>query len=171
MNNLWFTADTHFGHKNIIKFCDRPCNSLLEMDNLIIDNWNAVVGQNDEVWHLGDVAWRDIELYLPRLNGRINVTLGNHDHTKQVRDRIARNITGNVFEFKELKVDNKSISLFHYPIEQWNKKRYGAWHLHGHCHGTLENTIPNRMDVGIDCHSEFRPFHYDEVKQLLGECG
>ena len=168
MNNIWFTADTHFGHKNVITFCDRPCNNLLEMNNLIIDNWNAVVGQNDEVWHLGDVAWKDIEQFLPRLNGRINVVLGNHDYKKQIRNRIASNITGEVCDFKTIKVGTKDIALFHYPIEQWNKKHYGAWHLHGHCHGTLKTEMKGRMDVGIDCHPEFRPFHYDEIIKKLG---
>jgi calcineurin-like phosphoesterase family protein len=160
MNNTWFTADTHFGHKNIIDHCNRPVNNVFEMNELIVDNWNAVVGQNDEVWHLGDVAWKDIEVYLPRLNGRINVVLGNHDKQKNV---IARNITGEVFQLKEIKVGTKDITLCHYPMVTWNKARYGAWHLHGHMHGMMEGERKGRMDVGIDCHPEFRPFNYDEI--------
>jgi calcineurin-like phosphoesterase family protein len=51
---IWFTSDTHFGHNNILKFCKRPWNTVEEMDEALINNWNAVVGTNDIVFHLGD---------------------------------------------------------------------------------------------------------------------
>lgn len=165
MKDLWFTADTHFGHENIIAFCGRDAGNQLEMNEKIVDNWNAVIGQNDIVWHLGDVAWKHVELYLPRLNGRINVVLGNHD--KKKKNVIARNITGEVFDLKEIKVNTQDITLCHYPMVTWNKARYGAWHLHGHMHGIMEGMYRGRMDVGIDCHPDFRPFHYDEIVEEL----
>lgn len=58
---VWFTADTHFGHRNILKHCDRPFGSVKEMDEALIAMWNAVVGLNDDVWHLGDFAYRSAQ--------------------------------------------------------------------------------------------------------------
>lgn len=96
---IWLTSDTHFGHRNIIKYCNRPWNSgkdlngelivtdedVLAMDNELIARWNSVVGKDDLVWHLGDFALGGKEVaerVFPQLNGRINLVMGNHDHWK-----------------------------------------------------------------------------------------
>jgi calcineurin-like phosphoesterase family protein len=79
---IFFTSDTHFGHANIIKYCDRPFKDTDHMDQTIIDNWNSVVAPNDVVFHLGDVALGNIDKSLAcvsRLNGYIICKLGNHD--------------------------------------------------------------------------------------------
>ena len=98
-SSIWFTSDTHFGHANIIKYCNRPWNhgknangeviatseDVLAMDNEIIRRWNSVVGKNDIVWHLGDFALGGksvAERVFPQLNGKINLVMGNHDHWK-----------------------------------------------------------------------------------------
>ena len=79
---LFFTADTHFNHTNILKFCNRPFNSVEQMNETLIDNWNRVVGKDDTVFHLGDFClggaaeWTKL---LDRLNGKIYLILGNHD--------------------------------------------------------------------------------------------
>lgn len=52
---IYFTADTHFGHENVIRFCDRPFSSANEMDEAMIANWNARVRGNDTVYILGDM--------------------------------------------------------------------------------------------------------------------
>lgn len=97
--NVWFVSDTHFGHKKIIQYCNRPWNNgkdenneiivtdddVLAMDNEMIKRWNSVVGKNDIVWHLGDFALggkENIEHVFPQLNGKINLVMGNHDHWK-----------------------------------------------------------------------------------------
>lgn len=81
----WFTSDTHFYHTNIIKYCDRPFSDVNEMNEKIIRNWNERVMPNDLVFHLGDFGLfkRDKrpESVLNRLNGRIYLIRGNHDHT------------------------------------------------------------------------------------------
>ena len=69
----WFTSDTHFGHANIMKYCNRPFASVTEMDETLIANWNAVVRNGDTVFHLGDFAFcretNAVERLLKRLNG------------------------------------------------------------------------------------------------------
>lgn len=98
-DNVWFVSDTHFGHGNSIKYCNRPWNSgkdangeivvtdkdVFAMDNALIEKWNSVVGKNDVVWHLGDFALGGkgvAERVFPQLNGKINLVMGNHDHWK-----------------------------------------------------------------------------------------
>ena len=97
--NVWFTSDTHFGHRRIIQYCNRPWSSgkdangetivtdedVLAMDNELVKRWNSVVGKNDIVWHLGDFALggkETAERVFPQLNGKINLVMGNHDHWK-----------------------------------------------------------------------------------------
>ena len=63
MARTWFTSDTHWGHAGILKesmHCRRDLvfSSVEEMDETMIANWNSVVGPKDEVWHLGDFAYR-----------------------------------------------------------------------------------------------------------------
>ena len=83
--NVWFTSDSHFYHANIIKYCNRPFASVEEMNEKLIENWNSVVGKDDIVWCLGDFCLGpDQKKHIPelvsKLNGRINLILGNHDH-------------------------------------------------------------------------------------------
>jgi len=87
---IWLTADTHFGHANIIKYENRPFqnpdylnNASTElMDSEIIKRWNNVVAKDDKVFHLGDVGFHGKEQMteiLSRLNGRKTLIMGNHD--------------------------------------------------------------------------------------------
>jgi calcineurin-like phosphoesterase family protein len=74
---LFFTADTHFGHANIIKYCQRPFSSVEEMNETLIANWNRVVAAEDTVYHLGDVALGDAKPVLDRLKGKIVLIVGS----------------------------------------------------------------------------------------------
>ena len=79
---IFFTADPHFGHENIIRHCKRPFASVDEMDAALIRNWNATVGPRDEVYILGDFTMRpaaQAHEYLAALNGRKYFIRGNHD--------------------------------------------------------------------------------------------
>lgn len=71
---IWFTADTHFGHKNILEYSARPFSTVEEMDEALISNWNNKVASDDEIYHLGDVALcspSKLNKILDRLNGKI----------------------------------------------------------------------------------------------------
>lgn len=79
---VWFTADWHLGHERIIELCDRPFESVAQMNDELIDNHNALVDQNDVVWMVGDMIMGDIEAGLAlvsRINGRKHLICGNHD--------------------------------------------------------------------------------------------
>ena len=80
---IYFTADTHFGHANIIKFCNRPFSDVHEMNEYMIAAWNERVCDNDTIFIIGDMFFKsDInpEETLFSLKGKKRLIIGNHDH-------------------------------------------------------------------------------------------
>lgn len=178
MDNIWFISDTHFGHKNILVFGNgRPFANIEEHDEAIIQNWNERVKPGDRVYHLGDFAMahhEKIQKILSRLNGQKFHIRGNHD--KNMRGEILEHFVWSRDYFK-LKVPDEDSSsptgkqeivLCHYPMEIWDKRHYGAWHLHGHCHGNLaqDKRQITRFDMGVDCWG-FAPASYQDVKRSI----
>ncbi len=161
MSAVWFTADTHFGHRRMAEVW-RPFPSIDEMDEALIEAWNGCVKRGDTVYHLGDFSFRnriDTEKIIRRLAGDIHVIRGNHDKTL---DRV-KGMFASYRSYHELKVGSQRVVLFHFPIESWHQVHRGAWHLHGHCHGNLpDDGLKARMDVGVDTHA-LRPWHFDEI--------
>ena len=82
MGKVFFTADMHFGHENVIKFDKRPFETVEEMDAELIRRWNAKVGKGDLVYVLGDMIWKtrnnDADTLIRSLNGQIILIKGNH---------------------------------------------------------------------------------------------
>lgn len=79
---IFYTADLHFGHEAVIKFSNRPFKTIEEHDNFIIHVWNDTVTDNDDIYIVGDFAYRNKisdETYLRRLNGKKHLIIGNHD--------------------------------------------------------------------------------------------
>jgi len=185
---IFFTADTHFGHANIIKYCDRPFANERAMDREIIRRWNDAVRENDIVYHLGDFTLRDSDgfrSYISQLNGSIHI-LGNpwHHDRRWLKDynlgdearygtyagiysASGRTVTIEppvvVQELREYKEGShpKALVLCHYPFVAWDRSHYGSWHLHGHCHGK-HSKKGKIMDVGVDS-NDFRPVSLGEV--------
>jgi calcineurin-like phosphoesterase family protein len=178
---LWFTADTHFGHTNIIRYCQRPFASVQEMDAQMVERWNAVVSPGDTVYHLGDFTlrgWDGFAAYVQRLNGRLCILPGGHDHPwlAGFAPGAVSSLTGQPaevlpplvsLELPELRVGRYSqvLVLCHYALRVWDHAHYGAWHLYGHSHGTLP-AWGLSFDVGVDSH-DFRPISLDEVATRL----
>lgn len=163
---VWFTSDHHFGHANIIPLCGRPFADAAEMDETMIERWNAVVGTQDEVWHLGDFAHRcgpnRIAEIFGRLRGRaIHLVRGNHDR----RYTLALPWSS-IQDYAELVVDHRMLILFHYSLRVWNRSHFGSLSLYGHSHGTLPGTAAS-CDVGVDVW-DFRPASLDEIIRRIG---
>ncbi|GAN46951.1 MULTISPECIES: metallophosphoesterase family protein [Methylobacterium] len=162
---LWFTADHHFGHANIIRFCHRPFADVAEMDEAMIERWNAVVEDRDEVWHLGDFAYRcgpnrQAEIF-GRLHGRaIHLVRGNHD-----RGRTLALPWASVQHYAEIDANGRLLVLFHYALRGWRGSRRGSLALHGHSHGALPN-LPATCDVGVDVWN-FRPVSLPEILRKI----
>ncbi len=161
---IFFTADTHFSHKNIIKYCNRPFSCAQEMDEMLIKNWNDTVTPSDTIYHLGDFAFdNNPEKYLVRLNGQKFLIKGNHDK-KPVQ--VCRGWQ-QVSDYKEIKIERQTIILFHYALRVWNKSCHSSWSLYGHSHGGLPDDPKSlSIDVGVDCHG-YKPISFEKVRSLM----
>jgi calcineurin-like phosphoesterase family protein len=159
---IFFTADTHFGHENVIRFCNRPYSSASEMDKKLIENWNQSVDPNDIIYHLGDftlLGKKQAKDYFQQLNGRIHVIPGGHDR-RWIGKGTYRSGSGHTVSIlpplHTIKVSlpdsgqPQLIVLCHYSLRVWDRSHYGSWHLYGHSHGNLP-PLENSLDVGVDC--------------------
>ncbi len=152
---VWFTADTHFGHGGALGRFRRPFGSVAEMDEALIARWNDSVGRDDEVWHLGDFAYRlapdRMAVLLARLNGTKHLVTGNNDGPETV------SLCGwaSVQAYREIELGGMRLVLCHYPFRTWNRMSKGAFNLHGHSHGQLAG-LTRQVDVGVDVW-DYRP--------------
>ena len=156
---IFFTADTHFGDHRTINIQKRPFATAAEMDEFLINRWNASVGPDDTVWHLGDVARRsgDVAGLLQRLNGTKHLLLGNNDPAEVGRAPG----WASVAHYAERQVDGRNLVLCHYPFRSWHGQHRGWINLHGHSHGRLK-AIPRQFDVGVDAR-DFCPVTLDQL--------
>jgi calcineurin-like phosphoesterase family protein len=160
---VWFTADTHFGHAGALGLYRRPFASIAAMNAAMVERWNATVGPEDEVWHLGDFALRTsaeaAETLLRGLNGRKYLVRGNNDP-----DQIAT-LPGwaSVQTYAEITIDTQRLVVCHYAFRTWNGMAKGTLNLHGHSHGRLK-PLPRQIDVGVDCW-DFRPVCVEQMRR------
>jgi calcineurin-like phosphoesterase family protein len=172
MSNIFFTSDLHFGHKHIIEYCNRPWETVEQMDEGLIERWNSVVNDDDQIYILGDFSFRGktrtLEI-LERLSGIKFWIRGNHDSSKIGQAAVEGGMVEWFRDYYRLRVhdgeETQKIVLCHFPIESWHGLSSGTWHLHGHCHGSLSSK-GKRFDVGVDCHSWY-PISYENVKRLM----
>ena len=152
---VWFTADTHFGHGGALGRFKRPFGSVAEMDEAMVARWNERVAIDDDVWHLGDFAYRltaeRMGALLSRLNGAKHLITGNNDSA----DALALSGWASVQAYRELEIDGARLVLCHYPFRTWNGMYKGDLNLHGHSHGQLKG-LTRQIDVGVDVW-DFRP--------------
>ena len=96
---IWFSADFHLSHKNIIKYCNRPFDSIEEMNEVIVQNFNEVVHPGDTIILAGDLCLSHrpatAQKWLKRLNGQKIVLRGNHDHWDKDKRYIYHKKTNN----------------------------------------------------------------------------
>lgn len=177
----FFTSDTHFGHTNIIKYCTRPFKDAGEMDRAIIENWNNLVGKDDEVYHLGDVAFATpdrIKHILSCLNGSKTLIIGNHD--RQANRMFEYGFSHVLPNLKGLELkDHTLVNLSHYPyrgstddpyhkvkFDQKNLQDDGRHLICGHVHvawKTRPGKFKNHMiNVGQD-QWDFKPVSEDQL--------
>lgn len=178
-NEVYFTSDTHFGHKNILKYSERtrPYASVEEMDAALVDNWNKRVKPDDLVFHLGDFAFHrkeDVLINIFRqLNGKIVLVLGNHDElVRQHADALLALNVHSIHSYIDAKIDGQHIAMCHYPLASWNRAHHGAWNLHGHCHGTYP-PVGLQLDVGSDSYvfddgKGCELLSFEEVRAYMG---
>ena len=158
MAKVFVTSDSHFGHRNIIKYCNRPFNSVEEMDYALESIWNSLVGPEDIVFHLGDVTLAGPDRYgdlLNRLNGKKILIAGNHDRDT-IRNFGCWKKVCDSFNFNYKGID---VHMQHLP---WVKMNPRHLYLHGHCHGTMGTWNKGQIDVGVDCW-DYAPVELEEL--------
>lgn len=168
---IWFTSDLHLGHRSVITMCERPFESVEEMNETLIRNFNSCVQKNDTVYILGDVTHRvpvvEANQLISRLNGKKILCRGNHD--KKYDEQLFEGI----YDFLQIKEDGVIISLMHYPMMSWPKSRHGSLHLHGHIHSKEEyNPLQKssgilRYDVGVEANGYY-PVSIKQIKEFFG---
>jgi calcineurin-like phosphoesterase family protein len=190
MSELWFTADLHLGHANIIPYCKRPFLSTRENelakedprgnwkvsnetverhDTALIDAINERVREQDTLWILGDFCLGPHEkaaAYRGRIACRnVNFVRGNHDSPSY------DDLFNRVMDQGMIKHAKQKIWLNHYPMRSWDKAFHGSWHLYGHVHGRLmeEDAGNPRLlarDVGVDA-TNYRPLSFAEIAEYM----
>jgi len=179
--NVWFTSDTHFCHKNILRFCNRSFTDIDEMNEILINNWNDCVKPDDYVFHLGDFAFtnaKNISDIEKRLNGHIYLIKGNHDEFvfKQIRNY--EHIEWIGYQLY-INVCDQKIYLNHYPFLCYAgtyRNNNSIWQLFGHVH-TQKNSkgldmsrmnmlFPYQYDVGVD-NNDYKPVNFNDIKIII----
>lgn len=182
MSKIWVTSDLHLGHNREFIYRPRGFESVEEMNNKIVENWNSVVGASDEVYILGDVMLGDnvkgMELF-NQLNGLIYLVRGNHDTDTRIRlfEEGWRCIE--VYDAKYLKYNGYHFYMTHYPCLTGNLHKESlkqmTINLHGHTHERKPffYDLPFCYNVGMDAHDCY-PICLDDVieemKQKVEEC-
>jgi calcineurin-like phosphoesterase family protein len=146
VGNVFFAADAHFLHKNVLQYDQRPFADVQTMGEEIIANWNRVVAPGDTVFYLGDFALgneKPAKAIAHQLNGCIHYILGNHDSQGKI-NRMHR--FASVEHYRRIAVldpdaptGQQDIVLSHYPMLAWDMDAHGGWMLHGHTHGSLDH--------------------------------
>ncbi len=173
--NIWFTSDSHFHHKNILTFEDRPFATVEEMNEGMIETWNNKVKKSDLVYHLGDFVfggyskWVDI---LPRLNGDKVLIQGNHDDDKVVKRILEEGYIKELHAVgMKMKYQKQNLWFTHYPMEIGI--RPNKWSISGHIH-SQPNKYDNQLNLGVDSPLlSYKPFgepiHIDELLQIMND--
>lgn len=161
----WFTSDEHYGHKNIIRYSERPFHTIEEMDETLIENHNSVVQKNDMTIHAGDFTlWKNIkgiyERYINKLNGKHIFLVGSHDYW------LRGNGNDQIWQ-RNISIHNKKyfFVVCHYNMRTWHKSHYNSFQLFGHSHGRLEPT-GKQHDIGVD-NNNYYPVSAEQIFNIM----
>ena len=172
---IWFSSDFHFGHENIIRYCNRPFENAAIMDEMLVDLHNAYVKPSDHFYTLGDVTMerdgqgRGLEI-LARLNGHKRLIMGNHDHYA---------IKHYVKWFEKVMamqmMDN--IRFTHIPVHPGSMGRATA-NVHGHIHDQDspaphvyvdkygKSSVHPYINISLE-RTNYHPLSFEEIKDLI----
>ncbi|RLA66563.1 MAG: hypothetical protein DRQ88_05910 [Epsilonproteobacteria bacterium] len=191
--SVFFTADLHFGHAHIIKYDNRPFNSLQDMHRSLIKQFNATVPANGLTYFLGDIGiTSSVELgnFINKLNGTKVLILGNHDKGSNAMYNIGFDV---VVHGVTLYIAQEKVTLTHCPLrgvfredvtgmkganendywhgehknDKFSVEDEGQFHLHGHIHSPkLRRSLNRQYDVGVRA-NEYRPVSISQVESWI----
>lgn len=159
----WFTADCHFGHANIIKYCNRPFSDVGTMNAVLIKNWVDTVGKDDTVFHLGDFSFMNKQVtqdLLAQLPGRIVFLKGNHEgHPKSIIESVI------------IRHEGHSIMLTHYPeratplMITFCGHVHEKWNMQYHIDEQGKKGFPI-INVGVDVWN-YKPVDFETLDKFI----
>ena len=150
----YYISDLHLFHEAVIRFDDRPFESLEEMHKAMVEKWNNKVTNGDTVYILGDVSLRgkneDLIALVATLKGKKVLIRGNHD---DISDYRYQQLFYEIVDYKEIHDSicgkNYDLVLSHYPIFSWKKMGRGTILLYGHIHNNPEEEYYNKLKQEI----------------------
>ncbi|RAK45945.1 hydrolase [Macrococcus epidermidis] len=167
---IYFISDTHFYHKNI---AESRGLTVEEMNTLMINNWNNIVNEDDEVYILGDLFYRatieQANEILNNLNGTKHLVIGNHDKHYLKRKEFNKHHFKTIKDIIEFNYEGYHFFLCHYPVIDWNRKHYGSIHLYGHIHDNIsyESILgPQSINVSVEL-IEYTPISINKIIEKI----
>ena len=166
---FYFIADTHFGHKNVLRLCNRPFQTIEEMNETIIQNWNSQVKNSDTVCIIGDLFFccKEPEPILKRLHGKKRLIVGNHDSSWMSKVDCGKYFVS-VDIFLQISDGTHSLTLCHYPMLSF-KHFARSYMIHGHIHANTDMDFwpcirarDNVLNAGVDLNG-FQPVKFEEL--------
>lgn len=173
---IYFISDHHWGHKAVIWMSERKFSDIIEMNQVMFDRWNEIVGPDDEVYYLGDFMYKMnpntfVNHVLNKLNGKIYLLIGNHDerYLKKYMNRLEW--AKDRFELKYIHEGKEyKFILDHYPIYSWKGMWRKTIHLHGHTHHNTDDlyfeSIGNKLNVNCEF-LDYKPMSIIEVINMF----
>ena len=167
MGRIWLVSDWHFGHDRDFIYAPRGYNSVMEANEIILQNHNSIVANDDDVYVLGDLMLGDNDQnieYIKKMNGKLHVILGNHDTSSRIKKyKECENIIS-ISYAERLNYKKWVFYLSHCPmIVAHEEEDLKLWSLHGHTHSKDKFCeIPHCYNVALDAHDGF-PIEIEEV--------
>ena len=179
----YYISDLHFGHANILRHDNRPFANTDEMAKVIVERWNKTVSDQDDVYILGDIFWRntpDNQALFRQLKGRKHLIRGNHDKGACSRDFA----WSSIHDYLVVRDLGRKVILCHYPILFYDGHYHGSVMLYGHVHNSreyafllnweselLSQGIPSQM-INVGCmlpYMDYTPRTLDELVKGHGD--
>ena len=183
----FWTSDTHFGHANVMGYCNRPFKDVWHMNEVLKAKWNESVGTSDEVWFVGDFSMNQGFLrILNELNfGHLFWILGNHDKETRIKRELEGgslyNLSSKIHLIREaeITIEGQQFKVIHRPMDCSDDIPSIVGHVHERwtflpagslikehsrrTNGIIEKIIKQPiLNVGVDVHN-FKPISDEEV--------
>lgn len=173
--NTFIYSDPHFGHTNIIKYCNRPFSSISEMNEVMLAKYHMVVKPDSKVIFLGDMAYgrnnQPPRWWLKQLDGKILYLKGSHDKGITPTSTGLENVVQVLDRPFIVNLDGKGlyVHMAHDPFDV--RDRAGLWLIHGHNHNNrplLSRFYPHTMCVCVE-NTEYAPIPVMEIIRMINE--